>query len=1572
MRYLILGVTEAYDHDGQPLPVGGPRLRALLTSLAAHATRPTTALAPVDALIDEVWGERPPADAPAALQALVGRLRRNLGKPAVQSAPGGYRLTAAPHDIDLAVFEERALAGGRARGAGDPATAAALLRDALALWRGPALADLRGRAVATARADALRLTALHQRIEADIALGHGIDAIPELRELIAQHPLDEPFHAQLIRALRAADRTADALTAYENARRTLAEHLGTDPGSELRQLHATLLTPDDDRPRGRVVGTGPGPGVGTRAGARDGAGAGTDTGARAGAGAGTGTSVGTGTGVGAGGPGAGGGPVVAGGRGGVIGAAGTGPDDGGANARGGVRPDTDRAAAAKDDPAAGSAAGPEVAPTAVPTAGPAAGPLARPTPGAATDPPGGTPGGTPTGPVNGIVGGPPSSVRIKAVEAVSDLRREGRAGHPAPAPAAVSDPTPTLSPAPTPTLSPTPTPTPSATATAGARQSAGSATVGAAAAAGAKAAGATAAEPLPVAPLAAEPRPAELPATPPPAAGTGPRGWQGPPGNLRARLTSFVGRSAEIRALGRELSGARLVTLTGPGGSGKTRLSEETAATVTGDYPDGVWIAELAPLDSPADVAGAVLSAVGRRDTTLHGGGLESRVGSDSIAPTARLVEHCAHRRLLLVLDNCEHVIAAAAELADTLLTHCPGVTVLATSREPLGVPGEAVRPVEPLPPAPAHRLFAERAAAARPGFDPAGAPETEAAVAEICRRLDGLPLAIELAAARLRMLSPLQIADRLDDRFRLLTSGSRTVLPRQQTLRAVVDWSWDLLDERERAVLLRASVFAGSWDLSAAEAVCADGPYDPLTTAPHIQHTPHAAHIPHPGRDPIDPGDVLDLLGALVDKSLLVVTHTPAGPDDSGGVPRYRMLETIHEYVTERLTERALAGPRGRAERIATGRRHARYFRDLARAAEPKLRSADQLPWLRRLEVDLDNFRTALHRCLTPIERRTADAATPHAPAHPLRSGHAAPPQPGRHDNGIDDLVTATDLVFDLGWFWWLRDYRDEGAGWVGRVLDVDASRPAGPHPPTDRPAPPGPALGHPEPAAAPPDGDPVPDHPEPAAIPPPGGDSVTPPNVDSAAPPDGDPAADRYWRRLDLQLLHYFLLSEHRSSDVLQDPTTVEVSRAIRDAYHAHEGKRSARFPGLLWPFTGYLIDGHMGGNALLDRSLANVRRYGDDWAVGVLLMFRTHMAIDTTGGMRRINEDWAELRAISRRVGDRWMLTQAHEASGEMAAMDGRYAAARADFREALRLAAELGAHTERPFLISRLGDLAHTCGDPVAAGEFLDQSDEVASRFGGEQVRAFNDSLRASIALQYGDVASARTYCQRAREAARNTSPPPQFALALGGVEAQVSAASGDVRGGLGRVRDALSDGIATNCTEVLLARTAEIGAYLLTVLGEHVAAARLLGLTDGWRGALPRTPLARALADRVARAGGRALGDAEFAALRRQGRELPVAAAVMLVGEFADPPADLLADPPADPPVGPLAGPPPPPPRPSAGPPPPPLPPAGPPPPPEPPEPLLSPAPGEALPPEPGAPNVLSALPEPPAPTGEDV
>ncbi|MGV9730935.1 BTAD domain-containing putative transcriptional regulator [Streptomyces albogriseolus] len=655
VRYRILGTTQAVRPDGTVVPVGGARLRALLTVLALRAGRSV----PVGLLVEEVWDGDPPTDATGAVQALVGRLRRALGADAVASADGGYRLTAAPDDVDLHRFERLAGEGLRALGDGDPAKAATVLDDALALWRGgPALPGLPDRTAEAARVETRHLDVLRARHTAALALGEAERSLPELTALCDGHPLDEPLQALRLRALRDTGRTAEALAAYDEVRRLLADRLGSDPGAELRALHAELLSPE--------------------------------------------------------------------------------------------------------------------------------------------------PAGPPTRP------------------------------------------------------------------------------------------------------------------------------GAGAPGNLRARLTSFVGRETDIEAIRADLSAARLVTLLGPGGAGKTRLSQEAAETVRAAHPDGVWLAELAPVDDPDAVPEAVLTAVGARQTVLYGAGAEGMraVTDRHSAPVDRLAEHCGPRRMLLILDNCEHVVEAAARLVETLLERCPGLTVLATSREPLGVRGESLRPVEPLPEPVALRLLAERGAAARPGFRTDDDPE---ACAEICRRLDGLPLAIELAAARLRMLTPRQIAGRLDDRFRLLTSGSRTALPRQQTLRAVVDWSWELLDAGERDVLSRLSVFAGGCDLTAAEAVC--GPA------------------------------ALEALGSLVDKSLVV-----AAPSGDGGM-RYRLLETVAEYAGERLDE---TGGRDDAERA-----HLTYYRELARTTEPLLRGPRQVEAIARLEREYENVRTALRHAVARRDEQEALCVT-------------------------------------------------------------------------------------------------------------------------------------------------------------------------------------------------------------------------------------------------------------------------------------------------------------------------------------------------------------------------------------------------------------------------------------------------------------------------------------------------------------------------------------------------------------------------------------------------------------------
>ncbi|WP_427895740.1 BTAD domain-containing putative transcriptional regulator [Kribbella sp. GL6] len=394
--------------------------------------------------------------------------------------------------------------------------------------------------------------------------------------------------------------------------------------------------------------------------------------------------------------------------------------------------------------------------------------------------------------------------------------------------------------------------------------------------------------------------------------------------NLREELTTYVGKDADIAAVRDLVAGHRLTSLIGPGGSGKTRLATETARTMLGDLPDGAWMVELAAIGADGDVAQATLGALALRDALLG--------DVPEADPTDRVIAAVRERSMLLILDNCEHVIEAAATFAHRVLGECPRLRVLATSREPLGITGEALWPVVPLAlptetadPAeigasPAVRLLQDRASAVR--ADLASDPAT---MARICRALDGMPLAIELAAARLRTMSLEQLANRLDDRFRLLTGGSRTALPRHRTLRAVIDWSWELLSDLERSVLRRLSVFAGGANLEAAEQVCAGGE--------------------------VESWEVLDLLTALTEKSLVVTT------DDQ----RYRLLGTIKEYAQQRLEE---AG-----ETDATRRTHLGYFTELVETADPHLRRTEQLAWLAILEPDHDNIAAAMRGALTAGE---------------------------------------------------------------------------------------------------------------------------------------------------------------------------------------------------------------------------------------------------------------------------------------------------------------------------------------------------------------------------------------------------------------------------------------------------------------------------------------------------------------------------------------------------------------------------------------------------------------------------
>jgi predicted ATPase/DNA-binding SARP family transcriptional activator len=647
----VLGELEVVGPGDVAIDVAGSRLRRLVTRLAVDAGQVVTAAE----LVDAVWGDNPPADPVGALQTLVSRLRRVLGNPAlVQQSHQGYRLTIAADDVDANRFRRLSRHGRDRLAAGDPTTARRTLAEAVDLWRGPALADAADAEYAVAvvaRLDEEHLDALTARIDADLALGHASEVVAELEDLTRAHPLREQLAGQLIRALAATGRTAEALAAYERLRATLADTLGTDPSPALRELHLALLR--EDVPAPAPVGRRPG---------------------------------------------------------------------------------------------------------------------------------------------------------------------------------------------------------------------------------------------------------------------------------LRAGLTSFLGREAEQARVLDVLDASRLATVVGPGGAGKTRLATEVGRAWQAAYGGTASLVELAPVRDESGVLPAFLAALDLREAIVLEQTREARRGTDDLSLLLAALQAGQH---LLVVDNCEHLLDATARLVEELLASCPGLRVLATSREPLAVDGESLCVLPPLRLPPwdvsiddamsyaSVQLFVERAGAVRSG--PVLDESTLAPVVEIVRRLDGLPLAIELAAARTRVLPVAEVAVRLADRFRLLTGGRRTALPRHQTLRAVVEWSWELLTPDERLLAERLAVFpAGSTTASATE-VCGDARLS-------------ADEIP-------------TLLGSLVDKSLLTV-------DESAGL-RYRMLETIREFGMDRLAERG--------EVDDARLRHAGFFADVVSRESRRLYGAEQLDAARMLDAEHDNIVSAI-----------------------------------------------------------------------------------------------------------------------------------------------------------------------------------------------------------------------------------------------------------------------------------------------------------------------------------------------------------------------------------------------------------------------------------------------------------------------------------------------------------------------------------------------------------------------------------------------------------------------------------
>jgi predicted ATPase/DNA-binding CsgD family transcriptional regulator len=443
--------------------------------------------------------------------------------------------------------------------------------------------------------------------------------------------------------------------------------------------------------------------------------------------------------------------------------------------------------------------------------------------------------------------------------------------------------------------------------------------------------------------------------------------------NIPQQLTSFVGREREIEEVARLLDTTRLLTLRGRGGAGMTRRAWGVARDSLDDYPDGVWVVELGALLEGALVLQAVIATLGLREEP----------GRDLMAT---LVEHLQPRRLLLLLDSCDHLIAACASLAYTLLRACPELRILATSRQALGIDGEIawrlpplsmpdlahLPPIEQLGRYEAVRLFIERANLKRPDFRMTS--DNAQHVAQLCLHLDGLPLAIELAAARMKVLSVEQILERLGERFRLLRVTNSMVLPRHQTLEALMDWSYDLLPEAEQALLRGLSVFAGSFTLNAVEAICGTGS---------------------------DEYEVLDLVSQLVDKSLVQM-------EERKGEARYRLLETIRQYAWQKLE--------ASAETASLRNRHLDWYLRLAESSETELLTEAQRLWLDRLEAEHDNLRAAL--------------------AWGIHIGEA------EQEGALENAQKALRIGGSLVWFWYFRGYLSEGRGWLARALALGVSQ--------------------------------------------------------------------------------------------------------------------------------------------------------------------------------------------------------------------------------------------------------------------------------------------------------------------------------------------------------------------------------------------------------------------------------------------------------------------------------------------------------------------------------------------------
>ncbi|MGW6914741.1 BTAD domain-containing putative transcriptional regulator [Kitasatospora sp. NPDC054939] len=905
--------------------------------------------------------------------------------------------------------------------------------------------------------------------------------------------------------------------------------------------------------------------------------------------------------------------------------------------------------------------------------------------------------------------------------------------------------------------------------------------------------------------------------TPAPAAAT--PATRATSGNLPAATTDLVGRRTEVARIGELLATGRLVTLTGPGGVGKTRLALAAAAAAVSAvsstsavsapsavsaadaaaadaFPDGVWLVELAAETAESgrdagagrnadrgasrgaggvdDVAAAVAEALGIRDHAVAD--LPPRRAAD------RLAQALGPRRLLLVLDNCEHLVEPVAELAERLLRHAPDLRILATSREPLAISGELLHAVEPLPESDAVRLFAARAAAASPGF--ALGPANADAVARICERLDGIPLALELAAARVRALGVHELAERLGDRFRLLNAGRRDSPARQRTLRAVIDWSWELLTDPERTVLRRLSVFAGGWTLAAAEEVCA---------APDV------------------PGDtVLDVLTRLVDRSLVTMRDDPDGA-------RYRMLESVAAYSLERLD---LAGE----SRLAR-RRHAAHFTALAERAEPLLWGPEQRSWLRRLDTESANLRAAL-------AASTGGGGTTESPDSPDTSDSAdtsarADCGPAAAGDGAAGGAGALRLVNALTWYWFLRGRLDEARRAFDLALRSTTPAPA----PVPAPAPSSARAG-----------------------------ALARQAAFALLTGDGGQAQARTaddWRQegADARARWFLELARCGFAELSRTDRTEALLAEFRAA-DDHWGIAATRST----LATQALYRGDLAGLRLhaVD-SAARFAELGDGWGrlqaadqLGVL----AEIAGDYTAAARlqqdgvRLAEElhlWTDVSFRLSRL-------------GRIALLRGEYAAAAEHHERARRLAAEQSHRPAEQFAVIGLALGARRSGDPDTAEAHLRPWLDWNRRQGVDSGAALVLAELGFGAEQRGDADRARSWHLEGLAAARRTGDPRAVALALEGLAGAQSLYGGPTTSG-GAASPGPSAGSGSTGS------TADPGSA--------EQAARLLGTASAVRESVgsPLPQAERGDVDRITARAVEALGAAAFATAFGQGSTL---------------------------------------------------------------------------------------------------